>query len=317
MKVCDPACGSGAFLIAAAHRMAKRLATVRTGDDEPSPDAIRSALRDVVGHCLYGVDMNPLAVELCKVNLWMEAMDKGKPLSFLDHRILLGNSLLGTAPALMAMGIPDEAFAPLEGDDKTINSLLRKMNRRERDNETMFLVAEGDIPGRPIAVYDTEQFGSAIEQLDAMDDSRMVSIEQKRWRYRAMSGSREYGAARLAADAWCAAFMWRKVKGAPAAVTRDVFRRINEDPQSVPSEIIEEVRRIARQYSFFHWHIAYPDVFHLPAPGDDPDNELMGWSGGFDVVLGNPRGSKSGRGDKVVCVWLQHSQSENCCQRKR
>ncbi len=288
LKVCDPACGSGAFLIAAAHRMAKRLATVRTGDDEPSPDAIRSALRDVVGHCLYGVDMNPLAVELCKVNLWMEAMDKGKPLSFLDHRILLGNSLLGTAPALMAMGIPDEAFAPLEGDDKTINSLLRKMNRRERDNETMFLVAEGDIPGRPIAVYDTEQFGSAIEQLDAMDDSRMVSIEQKRWRYRAMSGSREYGAARLAADAWCAAFMWRKVKGAPAAVTRDVFRRISEDPQSVPSEIIEEVRRIARQYSFFHWHIAYPDVFHLPVPGDDPENELMGWNGGFDVVLGNP-----------------------------
>jgi hypothetical protein len=288
LKVCDPACGSGAFLIAAAHRMAKRLATVRTGDDEPSPDAVRSALRDTVGHCLYGVDMNPLAVELCKVNLWMEAMDKGKPLSFLDHRIMLGNSLLGTAPALMAEGIPDEAFAPLEGDDKTIGSLLRKRNREERDTETMFLVAEGDISGRPIAVYDTEQFGSAIEQLDAMDDNQMVSIEQKRWRYRAMSGSREYGAARLAADAWCAAFVWRKVKGAPAAVTRDVFRRINEDPQSVPGEIIEEVRRIAEQHSFFHWHIAYPDVFHLPAPGDDPDNELMGWSGGFDVVLGNP-----------------------------
>lgn len=288
LKVCDPACGSGAFLIAAAHRMAKRLATVRTGDDEPSPDAVRAALRGIVGHCLYGVDLNPLAVELCKVNLWMEAMDKGKPLSFLDHRILLGNSLLGAVPALMAKGIPDAAFAPLEGDDKGINSLLRKRNREERDTETMFLVAEGDVSGRPIAVYDTEQFGSAIEQLDAMDDNKIVSIEQKRWRYRAMAGSREYTDARFAADAWCAAFVWRKVKGAPGAVTRDVFRRINEDPQSVPGEIVEEVRRIAERYSFFHWHIAYPDVFHLPDPGDDPENELMGWSGGFDVVLGNP-----------------------------
>ena len=98
LKVCDPACGSGHFLIGAAHRMAKRLASVRTGDEEPSPDATRTALRDVIGRCVYGVDLNPMAVELCKVALWMEALEPGKPLSFLDHHIQCGNSLLGTIP---------------------------------------------------------------------------------------------------------------------------------------------------------------------------------------------------------------------------
>ena len=112
LKVCDPACGSGHFLIAAAHRIAKRLAAVRTGDEEPAPEAYRQALRDVIGHCIFGVDINPMAVELCKINLWLESLEPGKPLSFLDHHIQCGNSLLGATPALLTDGIPDEAFTP-------------------------------------------------------------------------------------------------------------------------------------------------------------------------------------------------------------
>jgi type I restriction-modification system DNA methylase subunit len=99
ITVCDPACGSGHFLIAAANRIAKRVAALRTGDAEPAPDALRAALRDVIGHCVYGVDVNAMAVELCKVSLWMEAVDPGRPLSFLDHRIVLGNSLRDHARA--------------------------------------------------------------------------------------------------------------------------------------------------------------------------------------------------------------------------
>ena len=94
LKVVDPAAGSGHFLVAAAHRIAKRLAAVRTGEDEPSPEETRAALRAVIGRCVYGVDINPMAVELCKVSLWLEAMEPGKPLSFLDHHIQCGNSLL-------------------------------------------------------------------------------------------------------------------------------------------------------------------------------------------------------------------------------
>ncbi|HEY6340150.1 MAG TPA: N-6 DNA methylase [Bryobacteraceae bacterium] len=69
LKVVDPACGSGHFLIAAAHRIAKRLAAVRSGEEEPPPEAQRKAVRDIIGHCIYGVDVNPMAVELCKVSL--------------------------------------------------------------------------------------------------------------------------------------------------------------------------------------------------------------------------------------------------------
>src|SRR5262249_37922401 len=108
LAVVDPAAGSGHFLIAAANRSAKRLAAIRTGDPEPSPGALRAAVRDVVGRCIYGVDVNPMAVELCKVSMWMEALEPGRPLSFLDDRIVCGNSLLGATPDLIAAGIPGE-----------------------------------------------------------------------------------------------------------------------------------------------------------------------------------------------------------------
>jgi type I restriction-modification system DNA methylase subunit len=100
MKICAPACGSGHFLIAAAQRIARRLAKLRAGGDEPPVEESRHALREVISHCLYGVDANPMAVELCKVTLWLEATEPGKPLSFLDHHIQCGNSLLGATPQI-------------------------------------------------------------------------------------------------------------------------------------------------------------------------------------------------------------------------
>ncbi|MCX7689151.1 MAG: N-6 DNA methylase, partial [Fimbriimonadales bacterium] len=80
IKVVDPACGSGHFLLAAARTLGKALASLRTGEEEPAPEAQREAIREVIAHCLYGVDKNPLAVELCKVALWIEAHVPGKPL---------------------------------------------------------------------------------------------------------------------------------------------------------------------------------------------------------------------------------------------
>lgn len=95
LTVCDPACGSGHFLVAAARRIAQRLAQLRSDEDEPTPPEVQHALREVAGRCLYGVDINDLAAELAKVSLWLEALEPGKPLSFLDARIRVGNSLLG------------------------------------------------------------------------------------------------------------------------------------------------------------------------------------------------------------------------------
>ena len=147
IKVCDKACGSGHFLVGAGHRLARHLARVRAlaaGESEPSPLLYQTALRDVIGHCLYGVDINPMAVELCKVTLWLEALEPGKPLSFLDHHIRCGNSLLGATPELIRGGIPDEAYEAIEGDDKEACSALKKQNKRENPKLGQWFIADED-----------------------------------------------------------------------------------------------------------------------------------------------------------------------------
>ena len=108
----------------------------------PSADEYRRALRQVVARCIFGVDLNPMAVELCKVNLWLEALEPGKPLSFLEHHIQCGNSLLGATPALLKKGIPDEAFKPIEGDDREYCNEYRRQNRQERKDRKRPLIDE-------------------------------------------------------------------------------------------------------------------------------------------------------------------------------
>ena len=132
ITVCDPACGSGHFLVAAARRIAKRIAAEETGESEPPDAVVRAALRRVTGRCIYGVDINPMAAELAKVSLWIEALEPGKPLSYLDQNIRVGNSLLGVTPALLAEGLPDAAFTPIEGDDRKVAAALKKQNASER-----------------------------------------------------------------------------------------------------------------------------------------------------------------------------------------
>ena len=282
LKVCDPACGSGHFLIAAAHRIAKKLAAVRTGDEEPAPEERRRALRDVVGHCIYGVDINPMAVELCKVNLWMEAIDPGKPLSFLDSHILCGNSLLGTTPALMEQGIPEKAFEPIEGDDKKVCSDWKKLNKQYHEgNLTLF-----DTTGQPWE--DQHKIRATMTEVDNIADSSVSEIHHKQASYQRLLDSPEYQKSLLRANAWCAAFVWKKIKGGLEPITQDVFRRLTTNPRQVAPAICDEINRLAEQYQFFHWHLAFPTVFHVPTADQAPENAQTGWSGGFDVVLGNP-----------------------------
>jgi hypothetical protein len=282
LKVCDTAAGSGHFLVAAARRIALRLASVRTGDEEASPEAVTHALRDVVGRCIYGVDLNPLAVELCKVSLWMEALEPGKPLSFLDHHIQLGNSLLGTTPHLLAEGIPNEAFKDIEGDDHDVVIHLRARNRQERDTEQIGfhtqMMAE---PGARYGGIDT-----LLDDLNRADDSTLEAVRLKEARYQRLLDDPRYRTERLAADAWCAAFVWRKTETGPLAITEEVFRQIQRKPDSVPASIAMEVRGMSERYRFFHFHIAFPNVFRA-VDGETGANG-SGLAGGFDVILGNP-----------------------------
>lgn len=284
LKVCDPACGSGHFLIAAAHRIAKKLAAVRTVEDEPAPYAVRHALRDVIGRCIYGVDINPMAVELCQVALWMEALEPGKPLSFLDHHIQCGNSLLGSTPTLLAKGIPDEAFEPIEGDDKRWCSALKRQNKEDRNNQGRMF--EDDL--KP-----WEQLGNlpaAMAKLEGLPDDTVDRIREKERQYAELKSDAAYRTSgRFLADAWCAAFVWKKVKDDNLLpMTHARFRKIERQPHAIGPQEFAEVRRLADQYQFFHWHLSFPGVFRYSAKNESPDNELTGWCGGFDVILGNP-----------------------------
>src|SRR5262249_50983472 len=107
-------------------------AAVRESNPEPTLDSVRHALHEVVGRCVYGVDLNPMAVELAKVSLWLEALEPGKPLGFLDARIKRGNALIGATPAVMRDGIPSKAFKPVEGDAVQFAKFLEKQNTQEQ-----------------------------------------------------------------------------------------------------------------------------------------------------------------------------------------
>lgn len=273
LKVVDPAAGSGHFLVAAAHRIAKRLAEVRTGEPEPPEDEYRTAIRDVVSRCLFAVDINDLAVELCKVSLWLEALEPGKPLSFLDHHILHGNSLFGATPAVIADGIPMEAFVALTGDDKTVVSALKKRNREERSGQEELAFETGEV----ISI------GAELKALEGLEDSDLQTVRAKETMLAAWKASAKYAHAKLVADAWCAAFAIAKDSDAPQ-LTDGVFRRLRDDG-TVGSELRKEIEELAGQHRFFHWHLGFPQVFQVDA---ESSQEPPGWGEGFDVVLGNP-----------------------------
>ena len=305
LKICDPACGSGHFLIAAANRIAKALAVIRTGEEEPSPTNVQTAKRDVIAHCIYGVDINPMAVELCKVNLWMEALEPGKPLGFLDHHIQVGNSLLGTTPRLMQDGIPDDAFSPIEGDDKAFVSQMKKVNKKEREDRASGQKVMFDL-FEPPANY--AYLTRAMHALDTVPDATLSDVRRKEADYAALANNPEYIKAGLLADAWCAAFVWEKrpltlnpsptggegleqnANAFPSLPMTDLlYRRMESDLFAKNMESVrEQVVKYAQRYQFFHWHVAFPDVFPVEQSGADSANPQTGWYGGFDCILGNP-----------------------------
>lgn len=272
LKVCDPAVGSGHFLVGAAHRLARHLARVRAlaeGESEPSPLLYQHALRDVIGRCLYGVDISPMAAELCRVSLWIEALEPDKPLSFLDHHIRVGNSLLGATPELIAAGLPDDAFTAIEGDDKKVCAVLKKRNKEERGGQRDMLHL---MAAEPAAEYDS--LAARTRGIDEAPDDTLDAIRRKAEQFNRLVVSPEYRHAQQIADAWCAAFVWPKRADAPAApLTTDTLRRLEADTNALTRNQRDEVEHRARQYEFFHWHLAFPEVFA---------------EGGFDCVLGNP-----------------------------
>ena len=268
LKVADLACGSGHFLIAAAHRIAKRLAIVRTGEGEPPVNVLREALRDVVANCIYGVDINPLAVELCKVSLWLESLDPRKPLGFLDHRIKCGNSIIGATPELLAKGIPDDAFKPIEGDDPAVAASIRRKNRGERQGQAdLFTISEDRSDWREAA--------TAYATWTSLPENNIEQVAEKAKQYETLVDSSVIRHQHELADLWTAAFFWPLTTETYDTVpTQDKFRHLRDGAYVLDRKTAGRVKELAEEHRFFHWHLEFPEVF------------MKGQ--GFDCNLGNP-----------------------------
>lgn len=273
LRVIDPACGSGHFLVAAAQRLARHLARVRAdGEPEPSPMMLQHALRDVVRSCIYGVDVNPMSVELAKVSLWLEALEPGKPLSFLDHHLRVGNSLIGLGPNQTVTEIPDEAFTAVTGDDKKQAAELRKFNKKVRSGQMTLALGLTDAD----AQTHSNTLAAERRALDAMPEDTPTQIAAK---VAAFAASEEGGAhARLTAEAdlWTAAFFWpiEKTTDPAAAPTHAMLTDLRTGtPSLFTTSCMKAAAEICERVRAFHWPLAFPEIAA---------------AGGFDVVLGNP-----------------------------
>ena len=219
-----------------------------------------------------------MAVELCKVSLWLEALEPGKPLGFLDHRIVHGNGLLGATPRLLADGLPDTAFAALEGDDKPKVTARRKVNADQRDRRDQILL---DLQLDPAAL--AAPVSAEMAKLEAMPDDTAAQVAEKARRFAALTREESTRRATLAADAWCSAFVGIKT-GEHPAITDETVRTAAANPAGLTVEQRGEIETLTAEYQFLHWHLAFPQIFDV----DLVRGGETGWMGGFDLILGNP-----------------------------
>ncbi len=270
LRVADISCGSGHILLAAARRIATELAIARTGEEQPSPTAFRSAIRDVIRNCIYGVDLNPLAVELCKVALWLEAHNPGEPLNFLDHHIKCGNAIVGFARREeVERGVPDEAFATMPGDDKDTAALLRKRNKRERkDHEA------GQLPLSPSLQKQLDDILRGWRDLATLPEHTPDEIEAKKARYLAFSQSEDaWFLNQIAAIPIAQFYLPKAADNLQKFVTDATYRRYWKGEMSPQGQATAEAWAMAERKRFFHWFLEFPEIIGR---------------GGFDCILGNP-----------------------------
>jgi hypothetical protein len=272
LSVIDPACGSGHFLLAAARRIATRLARIRA-EGTPSLTDFRHALRDVARCCIHGVDRNPMAVELTKVALWIETVDPGLPLGFFDAQIRCGDALLGVFDLkVLQDGIPDAAFKPLTGDDKATAKYYAKANKDAKAGQGGFDFGTGQV-----AMPEMKPLALDFSGFRDLPEDTVEQIGAKAARFKELRKGQAFVRATAAANLYVAAFLLPKVGGAPAGAsartvptTEELWMALN---QGKMRQAMVEAPKAARNARALHWPLEFPDVMQR---------------GGFDVVLGNP-----------------------------
>ncbi|NLE56061.1 MAG: SAM-dependent DNA methyltransferase, partial [Lentisphaerae bacterium] len=313
IKVCDPACGSGSFLLAALRFLTdalydsiqfhhclddwtgQSLDAIIWADDAPEnlsaqqlpcrPDAedfeprLKALLRRyVVERCIYGVDLDPVAAELCRLALWIETLDRELPMTFLDHKIKCGNSLVG-AWSDQFMHYPLAAWRREGGDKGHKNGVHHASDAWTTDIKALLNQAKTQITDILDGAFsfmqplDYERAMSELRQnlksMDLLHSININDIAERTRQYAAMRQSPEFIALKDAFDLWCAIWFWPG-KYLDRAPLPNAFALERLDPDT-----LEIIRNTAAQNRFFHWELEFPDVFN--------DKTF-----GFDAILGNP-----------------------------
>jgi hypothetical protein len=272
LRIIDPACGSGHFLLAAARRIATRLARIRA-EGTPSTEDFRHALRDVARCCIHGVDRNPMAVELTKVALWIETVDPGLPLGFFDAQIRCGDALLGVFDInVLQNGIPDAAYKPLTGDDRATAKFYAQANKDAKAGQ-----GELNLDGSGWQMPDIKPLAADFSGFRDLPEETMEQIGAKAKRFESLRQGHDFLRTQTACDLYVAAFLLPKTGGAPTdpsqrsvPTTQELWLALNQGKVRPEMEAATAASRRARA---FHWTLEFPDVMQR---------------GGFDVVLGNP-----------------------------
>ena len=263
LRIVDPAMGSAAFLVSACRYLARAYerALLRDGsaNEADIDETDRATFRRVIAQrCLFGVDLNPTAVQLARLSLWLATLSANKPLTFLDHHLVCGNSLIGAS-------ILDIARQPPGVTPRHLNPAGTP------------LFSDADFE---------PSVGRAVAERRWFADTRDDTAEVVREKERRLDESRAGHAWRAIADLWCACWMWPEPGKSPEP---GVFALLTDKlktgqcglPETTSSRLLSAAASVTREHQFFHWMLEFPEAYFDDAGRPLPD-------GGFDAVLGNP-----------------------------
>jgi type I restriction-modification system DNA methylase subunit len=280
IKVLDPAMGSGHFLVATTEFLAERLLDLQEQGPEDTPtdtsgaDELEAqAKRQVVSHCVYGVDLNPMAVELAKVSLWLATFSRGHPLSFLDHRLKCGNSLVGVSLLDMAW-LPKERPPNIEAPITEPQSLVKEQLR-------------------------------VLGEIEAGLEDTVAQVKRKEQAYLRLNQSEDFLRFKALGNLHTGLYFTRPD---PDTVRRQYMEVASEvvygDPEKWARKTrlkwVQDAFAEAAKHRAFHWQLEFPDVLVNPARGP---------KGGFDAVIGNPPYVRAEIADKMERRYLMESPS--------
>lgn len=286
LKVIDPACGSGHFLLAAARRIANELTQVRAQSmlQAPAPELYRHSLHEVISKCIYGVDINPMAVELARMGLWLEGFAENEPLSFLDHHLQVGNSLLGVMDLeTVKLGIDNDAYKPQSTEfaefscaTKEVCAALKKQNTAERkqlnkDDHVRYTALGADTS--------TEIAANAFATLNKLSATDLENEKAKQQIFEKYCQAIRLTPVYRACDLQIAAYLCPKTAQTQHLVptSYDIARMCSNDLIEANSPEMqakcEFAHQICEQNKVLHWPFMFPEAMS---------------QGGFDCVLGNP-----------------------------